>query len=40
MMYGGGMRLMETLRRRVKDIDLDNLTLTAHDTKSVVRQDH
>ncbi|MBI3760422.1 MAG: integron integrase [Chloroflexi bacterium] len=34
IMYGGGLRLMECLRLRLKDIDLDNLTLTAHDTKS------
>ena len=33
-MYGAGLRLMECLRLRVKDVDLDNLTLTAHDTKS------
>jgi integron integrase len=34
LLYGGGLRLMECLRLRLKDIDLDNLTLTAHATKS------
>ena len=34
IMYGAGLRLMECLRLRVKDVDLDSLTLTAHDTKS------
>ncbi len=34
LMYGAGLRLTECLRLRVKDIDLANLTLTIHDTKS------
>jgi len=34
LMYGGGLRLMECVRLRVKDVDLANLTLTIHDTKS------
>ena len=34
LMYGGGLRLMEVLRLRIKDIDFDNLTLTLRDTKS------
>lgn len=33
IMYGGGLRLMECLRLRVKDLDLVNLTITLHDTK-------
>lgn len=33
IMYGGGLRLMECLRLRVKDIDADNLTVTLYDTK-------
>ena len=33
MMYGGGLRLMECLRLRVKDVDLVNLTVTLRDTK-------
>lgn len=34
IMYGGGLRLMECLRLRVKDIDFDNLSITLRDTKS------
>lgn len=34
IMYGGGLRLMECLRLRIKDVDLDHSMLTAHDTKS------
>jgi integron integrase len=34
ILYGGGLRLMECLRLRVKDIDYDNLTITLHETKS------
>lgn len=34
LMYGGGLRLMEVLRLRVKDIDFDTRTLTLHETKS------
>ena len=31
LMYGGGLRLMECLRLRVKDFDLDQFTITIHD---------
>lgn len=34
LMYGGGLRLMECLRLRVKDVDLERLTITLRDTKS------
>lgn len=34
LMYGGGLRLMECLRLRVKDVDLYNRTITVRDTKS------
>lgn len=34
LMYGGGLRLMECLRLRVKDVDFPNRTLTLRDTKS------
>jgi integron integrase len=34
LMYGGGLRLLECLRLRVKDVDFDNRTLTLRDTKS------
>lgn len=34
LMYGGGLRLMECLRLRVKDVDFDSRTLTLRDTKS------
>lgn len=34
IMYGGGLRLMECLRLRVKDIDFDMHAIALHDTKS------
>jgi integron integrase len=34
LMYGGGLRLMECLRLRVKDVDFDHMTITLRDTKS------
>jgi integron integrase len=34
LMYGAGLRLMECLCLRVKDIDFDNRTITLRDTKS------
>ena len=34
LMYGTGLRLMECLRLRVKDVDFVNRTLTLRDTKS------
>jgi integron integrase len=34
MLYGSGMRLMECMRLRVKDVDLKRLTITLRDTKS------
>jgi len=34
MIYGGGLRLMECLRLRVKDVDMDNLSVTLRETKS------
>jgi len=34
ILYGGGLRLMECLRLRVKDIDFERRTLTLRDTKS------
>lgn len=34
LMYGGGLRLLECLRLRVKDVDFDRRTLTLRDTKS------
>lgn len=34
LMYGGGLRLLECLRLRVKDVDFENRTLTLRDTKS------
>ncbi len=34
LMYGGGLRLLECLRLRVKDVDFDHRTLTLRDTKS------
>lgn len=34
LMYGGGLRLMECLRLRVKDVDFENRTLILRDTKS------
>jgi integron integrase len=34
LLYGSGMRLMECLRLRVKDIDFEMHTITLHETKS------
>jgi integron integrase len=34
LMYGGGLRLMEVLRLRVKDVDFNMQTITLRDTKS------
>ena len=34
MLYGSGMRLMESMRLRVKDVDLELRTITLRDTKS------
>jgi integron integrase len=34
LLYGGGLRLMEALRLRVKDIDFDRKQITLRDTKS------
>jgi integron integrase len=34
LMYGGGLRLMECLRLRVKDVDFEMRTITLRDTKS------
>lgn len=34
VIYGGGLRLMEGLRLRVKDIDFENLSITLRGTKS------
>jgi integron integrase len=34
MLYGSGMRLMECMRLRVKDVDYDLRTITVRDTKS------
>lgn len=34
LMYGGGLRLMEALRLRVKDVDFGKRTITLRDTKS------
>lgn len=34
LMYGGGLRLMECLRLRVKDVSFENRTLTLRETKS------
>lgn len=34
LLYGGGLRLMEVLRLRVKDVDFDRKTITLRDTKS------
>ena len=34
LMYGGGLRLMECLRLRVKDIDFERATIILRDTKS------
>lgn len=34
LMYGAGLRLMECLRLRVKDVDFESRTITLRDTKS------
>ena len=34
IIYGGGLRLMECLRLRVKDLDFENLSITLRKTKS------
>lgn len=34
LMYGGGLRLMECLRLRVKELDFERHTITLRDTKS------
>lgn len=34
LMYGGGLRLLEVLRLRIKDVDFDMQTITLRDTKS------
>lgn len=34
LLYGGGLRLMECLRLRIKDVDFERRTLTLKDTKS------
>ncbi len=34
LLYGSGLRLMECLRLRVKDLDFERLTVTLQDTKS------
>jgi len=34
MLYGSGMRLMECMRLRIKDVDFDNRTITVRQTKS------
>ena len=34
LMYGGGLRLLEALRLRVKDVGFENRTITLRDTKS------
>lgn len=34
ILYGGGLRLMECMRLRVKDIDFERRTITLRDTKS------
>jgi integrase len=34
ILYGGGLRLLEALRLRVKDLDFEHMTLTVHDAKS------
>ena len=34
LLYGSGLRLMECLRLRIKDVDLERLTVTVHETKS------
>lgn len=34
LLYGGGLRLMECLRLRIKDVDFSNRTITLRNTKS------
>jgi len=34
ILYGGGLRLMECMRLRVKDVDFERRTITLRDTKS------
>ena len=34
LLYGGGLRLLEALRLRIKDLDFENTLITIHDTKS------
>jgi integron integrase len=34
ILYGGGLRLLEALRLRIKDLDFENATITVHDTKT------
>lgn len=34
LMYGAGLRLLECLRLRVKDVDIESRTITLRDTKS------
>lgn len=34
LMYGGGLRLMEVLRLRIKDVDFERRTITLRETKS------
>ena len=33
LMYGSGLRLMEVMRLRIKDVDCEQLTITVHDGK-------
>jgi integrase len=34
LLYGSGLRLLEALRLRIKDLDFENLLITIHDIKS------
>ncbi|HLB46301.1 MAG TPA: integron integrase [Anaerolineales bacterium] len=34
LLYGGGLRLLEALRLRAKDLDFEHMTVTVHDAKS------